>query len=188
MVRSRLTIPIAGLLCAGALALPAAAAAAPSSCANSDVTPSPSSMPVVRTAILCLLNVERANHGLVALHANPSLAHAATNYSQAMVREGFFDHVSPGGSTLVSRIKGTTYLHNTRAWALGENIGWGSGRLSTPEEIVSSWMHSSGHRANILNGSYRDIGIGSALGAPVKVSGAAAAATYTTDFGKRVPR
>ncbi len=52
-------------------------------------------MPVVRTAILCLLNVQRANHGLLSLHSNPSLGHAAGNYSMAMVRGGFFDHVSP---------------------------------------------------------------------------------------------
>jgi uncharacterized protein YkwD len=47
------------------------------------------------------------------------------------------------------------------------------------------WMHSAGHRANILNPQYRDIGIGAALGAPVEVSGASNAATYTTDFGER---
>lgn len=187
MVLSRLTIPIAGLLCAGALCLPAGAAAS-SSCANTDVAPSPSSMPIVRTAILCLLNVERANHGLGPLRSNPSLAQAATTYSQAMVREGFFDHVSPAGSTLVSRIKGTTYLRGARSWALGENIGWGTGQRSTPALMVSAWMHSSGHRANILNGDYHDIGIGGALGAPVKVTGASAAATYTTDFGKRDSR
>jgi uncharacterized protein YkwD len=185
MVRSRLTIPIAGLLCAGALALPGAAAAQASTCANTDVTPSPTSMPVVRTAILCLLNVQRAEHGLLALHDNTSLAHAASNYSHSMVREGFFNHVSPGGSTLTSRIGHTTYLHGVRAWALGENIAWGTGPQANAAHIVLAWMHSAGHRANILNGQYRDIGIGAALGAPMQVSGASTAATYTTDFGKR---
>jgi uncharacterized protein YkwD len=185
MVPSRLAIPIVGLLCAGALALPAGAAAEASSCANTHVTPSPTSMPVVRTAILCLLNVQRASHGLPALHDNSSLAHAASNYSQAMVRQGFFDHVSPGGSTLTSRIDQTSYLHDVRSWALGENIAWGTGPQANPAHIVSAWMHSAGHRANILNGQYRDIGIGAALGAPKQVSGASTAATYTTDFGQR---
>jgi uncharacterized protein YkwD len=103
----------------------------------------------------------------------------------AMVRGGFFDHVSPSGSTLVSRIHRTTYLVGARAWALGENIAYGTGPEASPRSIVSMWMHSAGHRANILNPHYRDIGIGAALGAPVEVSGASAAATYTTDFGER---
>ena len=46
-------------------------------------------------------------------------------------------------------------------------------------------MHSPGHRANILNGGFRDIGIGIATGAPVHLRGAANGATYTTDFGFR---
>jgi len=182
MVRSRLLIPLA---CSAALLVPAGAGAQSPSCANADVTPSPSSMPVVRTAILCLLNAQRAAHGELALHANASLAHAAGNYSLAMVREGFFDHVSPAGSTLVSRVHRTTYLNGARGWALAENIAYGTGGASTPKAIVRMWMHSAGHRANILNPRYRDIGIGAALGAPVQVGGASAAATYTTDFGQR---
>src|SRR5215471_13594584 len=113
MVRSRLLIPLA---CSAALLVPAGAGAQSPSCANADVTPSPSSMPVVRTAILCLLNAQRAAHGELALHANASLAHAAGNYSLAMVREGFFDHVSPAGSTLVSRVHRTTYLNGAHGW------------------------------------------------------------------------
>jgi uncharacterized protein YkwD len=185
MTRSRLTIPIAGLLCAGALAVPGVASAASASCADTGVKPSPSSMPVVRHAILCLLNVQRAKHSMAPLHSNTSLAHAASNFSMAMVRGGFFDHTSPSGSTVASRVQRTTYLHGVRAYALGENIAWGTGGFATPKQIVSSWMRSAGHRANILNPRYRDIGIGAALGAPVKVRGASSAATYTTDFGQR---
>ena len=186
MVRSRLLIASATALSAVVLCLPAATAGAQSaSCANANVTPSPSNMPVVRTAILCLLNVQRANHGLLSLHSNPSLGHAAGNYSMAMVRGGFFDHVSPSGSTLVSRVHRTTYLIGVHSWALGENIAYGTGPDASPRSIVSMWMHSAGHRANILNPRYRDIGIGAALGAPVQVSGASNAATFTTDFGQR---
>lgn len=186
MVRSRLLIAFAAALSAVVLCLPAATAGAQSaSCANTAITPSPSNMPVVRTAILCLLNVQRANHRMLSLHSNPSLGHAAANYSMAMVRGGFFDHVSPSGSTLVSRIHRTTYLVGARAWALGENIAYGTGPDASPRSIVSMWMRSAGHRANILNPQYRDIGIGAALGAPVEVSGASNAATYTTDFGER---
>ncbi len=186
MVRSRLLIAIASALCAAAMVLPATGgAASTSTCANADVTPSPSNMPVVRDAILCLLNAQRSTHGELALHNNSSLGHAAGNYSLAMVREGFFDHVSPAGSTLMSRVHRTTYLNGVRGWALAENIAYGTGGDSTPQAIVKMWMHSAGHRENILNARYRDIGIGAALGAPVQVRGASTAATYTTDFGQR---
>jgi uncharacterized protein YkwD len=185
MVRSRLLLPLAALACSAALLAPAAAGAQSASCANTAVTPSPSNMAVVRTAVLCLLNAQRAAHGELSLHANPSLAHAAGNFSTAMVHEGFFNHVSPNGSTLVSRVHRTTYLQGARGWALAENIAYGTGGASTPQAIVTMWMHSAGHRANILNPRYRDIGIGAALGAPVQVSGASTAATYTTDFGQR---
>jgi uncharacterized protein YkwD len=182
MVRSRLLIPLA---CSAVLLVPATAGAQGSSCANAGVRPSSSNMAAVRTAILCLLNDQRAAHGELSLHANSSLAHAAGNFSLAMVHEGFFNHVSPNGSTLVTRVHRTTYLNGARGWALAENIAYGTGGASTPRSIVTMWMHSAGHRANILNPRFRDIGIGAALGAPVRVSGASAAATYTTDFGQR---
>ena len=142
-------------------------------------------MAVVRTAILCLLNVQRDNRRMLSLHSDPSLGHAAANYSMAMVRGGFFDHVSPSGSTLVSRIHRTTYLVGARAWALGENIAYGAGPEASPRSIVSMWMHSSRPSGEHPRPALRDIGIGAALGAPVEVSGASAAATYTTDFGER---
>jgi uncharacterized protein YkwD len=187
MVRSRLTFPLVALLCAGALALPAgSAAAASTTCANANVEPSPTSLPFIRTAILCLLNVQRAEHGMGALHSNSSLAHAASNYSQEMVHQGFFNHVSPSGSTLSSRIDQTHYLTGVRSWMLGENIAWGTGSDATPAQMVSAWMHSPGHRANILDAQFHDIGVGAAVGAPVQVTGAQVAGTYTTDFGKRV--
>jgi uncharacterized protein YkwD len=187
MFSPRLTITTAALLSAAALALPVGAGAATSACANADVVPSASNVTAVRTAVLCLLNAQRTGHGLGALHSNASLAHAAGHYSQTMVREGFFDHVSPGGSTLSSRINATKYLsRGVRSWALGENIGWASGTDATPAQMVSAWMHSAGHRANILDSTYRDIGVGVALGAPTKASSASTAATFTTDFGEAV--
>ena len=67
-------------------------------------------------------------------------------------------------------------------WTIGENIAWGSGALATPRAIVNGWMHSPGHRANILRASFRDIGIGIRLGAPGP--GLSGGATYVTDFGR----
>jgi uncharacterized protein YkwD len=180
MLRLRTALAAAGLLAAMATASPAHAA-----CAGADAMPSAANASKVRNATLCLLNKQRRAHGLSKLRTNGKLRSAAADYSRLMVRLRFFDHVSPSGSTLQSRVQSTHYLDGARSWAIGENIAWGTGSFATPRSIVRSWMHSPGHRANILNGGFRDIGIGIATGAPVSHQGAAGGATYTTDFGFR---
>jgi uncharacterized protein YkwD len=178
---------IAVVLISLPLALPAAApAAAP--CAGADLMPTSDNVPQMRQAVLCLLNVQRRSHGLSPLAESPQLRKSAQGFSRTMVRESFFDHTSPGGSTLLSRVRGgTVYLQDARTWALGENIAWGSGEYATPGETVSAWMESAGHRHNILNRRFRHVGIGIALGAPADAQGMPAA-TYTTDFGFRARR
>ena len=168
---------------AALLGVPASASAA--GCAGGNVTPTQSNAVAVRHATLCLLNQQRAAHRLRKLHASAKLRSAAQAYTWAMVRNDFFDHVSPGGSTLMSRIRSTAYLSSARGWALGENIAWGAGYRATPRAIVNVWMHSSGHRRNILTGRFTEIGIGVVAGAPVDLPDGMDAATYTTDFGTR---
>ena len=172
------------LLVCTALAAPAPATAA--SCGNAGIVPAVDSLAHVRSATLCLLNVERRSHGLCRLSANRQLAKAARRFSSRMVRERFFGHVSPAGSTLTSRVRdGTSYLRGgVRRWSLGENLAWGAGERATPRNIVRAWMRSPGHRANILDGRFRHVGIGVVVGAPADARGQAAA-TYTTDFGFR---
>lgn len=154
-------------------------------CQNADLMPSASNIGQIKSATLCLLNNERAANGLKALSTNGQLAGAAQSYSAQMVRESFFDHVSPSGSTLLSRIKRSTkYLQGARSYLLGENLAWGSGDRATPRQTVIAWMNSAGHRRNILDKGFKQIGIGVALGAPSEV-GNAVAATYTTEFGRR---
>jgi uncharacterized protein YkwD len=171
-----------------AAALTAALFAAPASakpCAGGDVTPTNANVAQASHATLCLLNHERVTHGLHRLHTSRKLRNAARSYSWAMVRNDFFDHVSPHGSTLLGRVRKTAYLASAHGWALGENIAWGAGSLATPRQTVRAWMHSAGHRHNILTGRFREIGIGIAPGAPVRLPEGMAAATYTTDFGTR---
>jgi uncharacterized protein YkwD len=134
----------------------------------------------VRSAVLCLLNVQRRAHGLPTLHASRPLRKAATRWSQTMVRGRFFDH-SRSGSTLRRRVARTAYLRRTRSWALGENIAYGAGPQGSAAAIVSAWMGSAPHRANILERRFRDIGIGVSSGLPVGGSGL----TFVTDFGAR---
>ena len=97
-----------------------------------------------------------------------------------MVAQGFFDHESPDGGTLVDRLTGAGYLGGDDAWVVGENIGWGQGTLATARSMVSAWMDSPGHRDNLLSRDYTEVGLGLALGTPADQTWGA---TYTTDFG-----
>jgi uncharacterized protein YkwD len=175
---------VALLAPAGAQARPEAKTAQ-NGCANTNLKPTRATLELVRTAVLCLHNRERARHGLPRLRENPLLRRAAERHTDNMVSERFFDHTSPSGFTMVERIRRTGYTKRARSWALGENIAWGSGSLATAAQIHRSWMKSPGHRANILQRSFREIGIGIESGLPVRLSAAQSGATYTTDFGFR---
>jgi len=93
-----------------------------------------------------------------------------------MVKSHYFEH-----GDFMGRIEQTGYLANSSVWTVGENLAWGGGRVASPSSIVQMWMHSPGHRQNILSRSYREVGIGIVLGTPDGVAGS----TYTTDFGRR---
>src|SRR5262245_58597265 len=74
-----------------------------SDCVGADVLPTVDNLPAIRNATLCLLNVERTERGRVPLRSNGDLDVAAGLYSRAMIAYSFFNHVSPAGSTFVSR-------------------------------------------------------------------------------------
>jgi len=173
----RRTVALAAALASLALAAPASALA---DCAGADLVPDAASLGAAGQATLCLVNAERAANGLRALSEESRLTSASTAFSRRMVAEQFFDHVAPDGSTLVQRLTAVHYISDDVDWSAGENIAWGQGELSTPRSIVAAWMASPGHRANILNGEYTQIGLGLAPGSPVD---AGWGATYTTDFG-----
>lgn len=155
------------------LALPAASALA---CAGEQARPGRVSSRAYTRAVECLVNEQRAGAGLAALGHDRRLARAARQFSSAMVRERFFAHVSPDGSTLSARARAAGY----RGDALGETIGWGAGSLATPAAIVRAWMESPPHHEILMSGAFRRIGLGVALGSP---QGASGAATVTADFG-----
>lgn len=175
MVRRPLLLAAAVAVCA--LAAPASALA---DCPGADVVPDAGSLTSAGQSTLCLLNEQRAGQGLRALTEDKRLTDASVAYSKRMVAEQFFDHVAPNGSSLVQRLTGVGYISDDVNWSAGENIAWGQGDLSTPRSIVTAWMNSPGHRANILNGDFTQIGLGLAVGSPVDP---AWGATYTTDFG-----
>lgn len=170
------------LVCLAGLLVPAAPAAA-SACAGATAVPSSVNTDVAAHVTLCLLNRERAQHGLRPLRDNSRLGRAAHNHSSDMVASNVFSHSSSNGSAPAGRVRSAGYLSGAHAWMVGENIGWGQASLASPASMVRMWMHSPGHRANILQGAFRDIGIGVVYGTPVR--GGGQGATYTTDFGRR---
>jgi uncharacterized protein YkwD len=163
--------------------LPKAQTAARTSCKGASRRPGRTrrSRRIARKAVLCLLNRERRAHGLQPLHSQPRLFKASFRHSRAMVKRRFFSHVQPGGIGLLTRLVRIHYLP-ARAWRVGENIAWGQGSYDSPKNTVRAWMHSTGHRANILRPGFRQIGIGIYRGVP---TGRKSGATYTTDFGFR---
>ena len=175
------TLPLSALIVlAVALAAPAGATAG---CANAAASPSSvSSKDAVRTTV-CLVNRERSSRGLRGVRLNRRLSKGAARYARDMVRRDYFSHVSPSGSTFLQRIKRTGYLSRARAWTTGENLAWGLGARATPRSIVQSWMKSPGHRANILNGRFREVGIAVVGGAPGRSENSGA--TYVNTFGSR---
>jgi uncharacterized protein YkwD len=152
-------------------------------CGNTDVLPTADDLAQIRAAVLCLHNQVRAEKGLPALRENAKLDKAALGHSDDMVAEGYFDHTTPSGTSFVDRILAAGYVKRDAGWTLGENLAWGTGDLSTPDGVMTSWMNSPGHKANILKRAYREVGIGIELGVP---SDGTVGATYTLDFGAKL--
>jgi uncharacterized protein YkwD len=137
-----------------------------------------------RAAVRCLLNRKRENHGLRPLGKSRRLKRAAQRHTRHMQDHRCFAHECPGEPSVLSRLKRVNYIHNgLRRWSYGENIAYGGNYLGSPRGIVRAWMHSPGHRHNILNPDFREIGIGVADGIPPEPS--SNGATFTTDFGMR---
>jgi uncharacterized protein YkwD len=162
-----------------AVALGAATNSHAASCANAAAAATSVPATTAGAAVRCLVNVERADHGLPALAPSERLRAAAGAHSADMVARRFFDHVSPGGATLTDRVRRAGYRGRT----LGEDIGWGTDELGSPAGIVRAWMHSPPHRAVILSARFREIGVGVALGTPTEPT--ADGAVYVLDLGRR---
>jgi uncharacterized protein YkwD len=134
-------------------------------------------------SLLCLFNHERRRRGLRPVRLNRRLGRAALAHSRAMVRDRFFAHVGPGARvSLFYRLNRTRYIPRRGTWAIGENIGFGTGSMGSPLGMHRAWMHSTPHRHAILQPRFREVGFGVYRGAPyMRKRGA----TYTADFGTR---
>ena len=102
-------------------------------------------------AVASLVNAARRDAGLTELELDADLCAAAQARAQEIAQS--FSHTRPDGSSCFTILEefGISYR------AAGENIAMGQ---RTPEEVMDGWMNSSGHRANILNGTFTSIGVG----------------------------
>ncbi|MFJ4868405.1 sigma-70 family RNA polymerase sigma factor [Streptomyces sp. NPDC088757] len=107
----------------------------------------------VEEQVIALVNAERAKEGCGAVTGNSLLARAAQGHSDDMAARDFFDHTNPDGAGPGERVTATGYGWST----YGENIARGQ---QTAEQVMESWMNSPGHRANILNCSFKELGVG----------------------------
>jgi uncharacterized protein YkwD len=101
-----------------------------------------------------------------------------------MLSLDYFDHVSPSGLTPVQRIRTTGYIPGSEVgYVIGENLAWGTLTLATPQAIVTAWIASPEHLANILEGKYVDTGIDIEPEVPESLAEGVAGALYTQEFG-----
>lgn len=100
-----------------------------------------------------LVNAERAKAGVAPLSLDSSISNVARAKSQDMATNNYFSHTSPTYGNAASML--TKYGIKYTAW--GENIASGQ---KTPQQVVTAWMNSQGHRENILSSTFTKIGVG----------------------------
>ena len=103
--------------------------------------------------MLNLVNAERKKQGLKALTLSNELTDIATLKSSDMAKKNYFSHTSPTYGTPFEMLQqfGISYS------SAGENIAAGQ---KTADDVMQSWLNSSGHRANILSSKYTELGVG----------------------------
>jgi len=153
-------------------------------CQNTEVVPEAGNLALVRAAVLCLINTERAQNGKEPLSPDAHLEQAAESHGKEMLALDYFDHVAPSGLTPVQRIRSTGYIPSSEVgYVIGENLAWGTLTLATPRAIVNAWIASPEHLANILEGKYHDTGIDVQPQVPEELAEGVAGALYTQEFG-----
>lgn len=127
---------------------------------SSSTPPRPFSPPITtcenpewHNKLLILTNAERSQNKLPPLNHNSLLEKSAQRHAEDMASHNFCDHKGSNGSSLEERVQDVGFLYSL----IGENVAAGS---RTPEEVFERWMNSKGHRANILNPDFTEIGLG----------------------------
>jgi uncharacterized protein YkwD len=148
---------------------PITASAMPVDPAASPAPASTSPQDTFDQQILGLVNQERAKVGADPLRINEQLDLAADQHTLDQASMNKMSHTGSNGSNMGDRIKNAGYVFSYA----GENVAYGFGDAAA---VMSGWMNSEGHRQNILNPNYKEIGIGYAQGADGRPY-------WTQDFG-----
>jgi uncharacterized protein YkwD len=123
--------------------------------------------------LLRAVNTTRAAHGLGALRLDSALTRAARRHSTEMLQGGYFAHGDFRSRMLAFHVAGPF---------VGENLAWGSGSYAAAGTVISEWLNSPEHRANLLRPSFTRIGIGAARGSFLGNGGST---VFTADFAGR---
>ena len=151
----------------------AAATTSVKTCSGGSIT-----LGVKEERTLVLHNETRADHGLEPLCINPVLTRAARSHSREMVEKDFFSHYSYDGEDVGARLRSFGY-----DWSIcGENIAGGYGDPGEPNSIFELWLNSTHHRTTILDGRFRQVGVGTYTGSYKGMEGYT---MYTVDFGSQ---
>jgi uncharacterized protein YkwD len=135
-----------------------------------------------RAAMLCLTNYARAQSGLAPLKANALLDAAGDAKLDADLSCNEFTH-TPCANPFQQVF--AAYLTGATGYTIGENIAWGTGSYGTPRSTMDSWLNSTGHRENILDPAYTELGVGYRSGQTFQ--GWSGATLWSQEFGTRTP-
>lgn len=166
-------------------AVAAGTALAPGTCAGANLRPTTRDRHAVDTAVLCLIDRERAAAGLGPLAYNPDLRAVALSQVCSMVRLDYFADVRPSGQTPMSLVSVTRYPAHAADIAVGQNIAWGTGALATPVHIVAAWMASPPHREVLLSDEFTEIGVAMTPAVPRVLDAGEHGATYAVELAVR---
>jgi uncharacterized protein YkwD len=130
--------------------------------------------------MLCLTNYTRARRGLQPVRLDAALDAAGQAKLAADLSCGEFSH-TPCGHPFDAVF--AAYLTGASSYRIGENIAWGTGSYGTPRQTMNGWLHSTGHRENILTAGYQDLGVGYLPGQTFQ--GYGGATLWSQEFGSR---
>jgi uncharacterized protein YkwD len=154
-------------------------------CRGAELHPSSADLAAVQAATVCLINQVRTSHGRRPLRDNGYLQRVAVGQVAQMVRWNYFADVRPSGQTPRALIGSSAYARHAARLRTGQNIGWATAGEATPRNMVRAWMHSAPHRAVILAGGFRDLGVAIAPSLPSRLRQGSGGALYAAEFAAR---
>ncbi len=132
-------------------------------------------------AMLCLVNWARRHDRLPRLRASNLLDRSSQIKARDIIRCQDFSH-TPCGQSFEASFQRVGYMK--RASYVGENIYWSTLHAASPRSAFNAWLHSDGHRRNLLSRSWRELGIGRLRANDV--FGYGGGVVWVNQFGRRV--